>query len=75
MKDIEQKVRNEIKDIIDDDVGQISLENLKKMDYMRYVQSEILRMKPPAGLTILRQALADHKIGEISVKKGSKVTI
>lgn len=44
------------------------------MSYLRYAQMEILRLMPPAP-QISRKALEDHTIGEISIPKGSEVSI
>jgi cytochrome P450 len=45
------------------------------MRYLRYAQSEILRLLPSVPQIITREVLFDHRLGEIDVKKGTFVTI
>jgi cytochrome P450 len=43
------------------------------MNYLRYTQSEILRIMTPVPFIVTRQATQDHKIGDINIEKGTLV--
>jgi cytochrome P450 len=73
--DVEEKLRREIKEVLDDDVRNITSENLKKMNYLRYCIEENLRMLPPVPHNMLREALCDHILGDIRILKGDTVSI
>jgi cytochrome P450 len=74
-KDVEEKIRREIKDVLNDDVRNITTENIKKMNYLRYCLEENLRMLTPVPNLIMREALYDHKIGDIKILKGDIVNV
>ena len=51
----------------------VSAENLQKMNVLHSVLKEALRFYTPAPYTFPRVAVEDHKLGDLSVKKGSLV--
>jgi len=52
---------------------ELSIENLNKMEFMGMVMKESLRTHTPVGIMFPREALFDHMIGDIKIKKGTLV--
>jgi len=55
--------------------GGVTLENLAKMEYLEAFLKEVLRVASPFQGVMLREAVQDHNIMDIKVKKGTIVTI
>jgi len=53
----------------------ITIENIDKLEQMQCVISETLRYNSPVFGIFVRQAVTDHMIGDIRVKKDMLVTI
>jgi len=53
----------------------VTIESLNKMDFMSLVMKESLRYNTPVPILIPREALVDHMIGDIKVKKGTLANI
>ncbi len=51
------------------------MENIKKMPYLKWVQYEILRVATSTPNLLAREALKDHKIGDITISKGTIINI
>jgi len=67
-----EKLKTEIAETYDQD-STLTTDTLQKMDELHNVLKETLRMYTPAPMTFFRVALADHKIGELEIKKGTWV--
>lgn len=52
-----------------------SIEDLKKMEYFDCFIKETLRQFSPVPSTELREAIEDHNIGDIKIRKGDMVTM
>jgi len=53
----------------------VTIESLSKMDFMSLVMKESLRYNTPVPILLPREALMDHMIGDIKVKKGTMTNI
>jgi cytochrome P450 len=53
----------------------VTLDSLKKMNYLRYTISEILRIGTPVPFLVMREAIQDHTIGGIKIEKGTYVDV
>jgi len=47
---------------------------LSKMEFLHAVLKETLRFYAPVFQTIIREAISDHKLGDLEIKKGDYVT-
>ncbi len=56
-------------------MANLNLDNIKKTPYLKNVQSEILRMATSAPNLLPREALKDHKIGDLTISKGTIVNV
>lgn len=63
-KDVEEKLRNQINEVIKTDQD-ITKENLKKLTYIDWIQNETTRHYGPGIGIFLRYAQKDHLIGQI----------
>lgn len=55
------------------DPSSITVESLSQMEYMNAVLKEALRMATPAPIVFDREALEDHSIGDLKIKKGTYI--
>jgi len=53
----------------------VSIENLNKLEYMSMVMKESLRFNTPVVGIFPREALVDHMLGDVKVKKGNLVGV
>jgi len=53
----------------------VTIDSLNKMDFMSLVMKESLRYNTPVPILLPREALVDHMIGDIKVKKGTLTNI
>ncbi len=65
-----KKAMDEINSIIKTEED-INFESLKKMRYLEGVQYETLRMYGPGTGIFVREALADHKLVDVPIWKGT----
>jgi cytochrome P450 len=74
---VEAKVREEIDQVFPSplEIKDITYENLKKLTYCDDVMKETLRMYSPSAGIIPREAVKDHYIGSIPIKKGTLVAV
>jgi cytochrome P450 len=63
-------LRYEIKHVIPD-INAITYEQIAKLDYMSAIMKETLRLKSPSQEQFIREAIKDHKLGDIKIKKGT----
>jgi len=54
---------------------QLSVEDLNSMEFMNLIIKETLRFNTPVTRLLFRTSMEDHNIGEISIKKGTDVTV
>jgi len=54
---------------------EVSIENLNKLEFMSMAMKESLRLNTPVVLIFPREALTDHMLGDVKVKKGTLVGI
>jgi len=73
--DVKQKVLQEMREMYTPYGSDISIESLNKMEYTNNVLKEVLRMVPPAPGLFLREAVDDHMLGDIKVKKGTLINV
>eukprot|EP01017_Pseudomicrothorax_dubius_P046602 TRINITY_DN8238_c0_g1_i1.p1 TRINITY_DN8238_c0_g1~~TRINITY_DN8238_c0_g1_i1.p1 ORF type:complete len:503 (+),score=113.11 TRINITY_DN8238_c0_g1_i1:57-1565(+) len=57
------------------DIPYVSLEQLNEMNYLNAFIKEVLRLYPPTPMLLPVEANQDHKLGEITVKKGTNVNV
>nr|CAD7407731.1 unnamed protein product [Timema cristinae] len=77
--DIQEKLRTEIDEVLDEDQGELSNDAINRMKYLGMVVSETLRLHPP-GLSLARVCTKACEIGEspgpvLKVEQGTVVTI
>jgi len=70
--EIRHKMLEEI-DKFFDEPSKITLENLNSLEYTNAVLKETLRMATPAAVVFDREAIVDHEIGGIKIKKGTLI--
>ncbi|KAK7789220.1 hypothetical protein R5R35_007046 [Gryllus longicercus] len=75
-REIQQKARKEVDDILQESSGEITYEALKKMDYIDNIISETLRKYPPAAVLLrtCTEPYADRETGLV-VEEGVRVQI
>lgn len=71
---VHKKLREQINSIIKND-SDITYENLKKLNYIDWIQFETTRMFGPANLNFWRVAVEDNNINDIPVRKGTIINI
>jgi len=67
-----EKLLKEIDEYLSDSQS-ITIDSVNKMEYMHAFIQETLRLGTPTFRTFLREALEDHKLDDITVKKGTFV--
>lgn len=67
---IHQRVREEVEKFIKSDED-ITVENLKKLTYIDWIQYETTRMYGPANGIFLRVATQDNYIKDLPIRKGT----
>jgi cytochrome P450 len=55
------------------DFNDITMEKIQGLQYMSACIKEGLRLVPPTPIVFPRKAIADHKLGDLKVKKGTIV--
>jgi cytochrome P450 len=68
------KLLQEVKDILHDPMS-ITSEDINKMNVMQGYLNETLRLGAPTFRTFFREALEDHNLGDIKIKKGTLVAL
>jgi cytochrome P450 len=71
--DIEHKLREEIESVMGDR-QEITVQDVEKMEYMNCFSKEVLRLYPPAAITV-REAVSDDVINGVKVPAGASVVI
>lgn len=73
---IQEKIRKEIKEVLDSADGVISYDNIKKMNYLEKVFQETLRKYPPV-MFLMRQPIKNYTFEgtKITLRKGQDVII
>jgi len=71
--EIFEKTFNEIQDIVKSKT-ELSFEDLHKMDYTMAVIKETLRVANPQGLLVFREAIEDHELKGLQIKRGTLIT-
>ncbi|KYN36899.1 Cytochrome P450 6a2 [Trachymyrmex septentrionalis] len=73
---IQEKVRKEIKEVLDNTDGVISFDSVKKMDYLGKIFQETLRKYPPVTF-LMRQSIKNYTFEgtKITLRKGQDVVI
>jgi len=54
--------------------GKMTTDLLSKMEFLHAVLKETLRFYAPVFQTIIREAVCDHKLGDLEIRKGEYVT-
>ncbi|KAL0127794.1 hypothetical protein PUN28_003203 [Cardiocondyla obscurior] len=73
---IQDKVREEIKEVLNNDDGVILYENIKKMSYLEKIFQETLRKYPPV-MYLTRKPITNYTFEgtKIDIRKGQQVII
>ncbi len=71
--EVHSRVRKEINAIIKSDED-ITLENLKKLTYIDWIQYEITRLYGPVNGILFRDAAEDNYLKDVPISKGTLVT-
>jgi len=71
--EIYQKTMNEIEKIAKED-KELNFEQVHRMEYTMAVIKEALRKANPQGLLVFREAVEDHRLKNMHIKKGTLVT-
>lgn len=66
-------MRQEIEEVIGDDLDNVTMDQLKQLTYLECVQKEVMRMYPPLNGIFIREAVKDHYLDKIPIKKGMQV--
>ncbi|XP_046753147.1 uncharacterized protein LOC124416262 [Diprion similis] len=74
--DIQERLRQEIKETLDANNGRITYDSVKEMKYLDMVFQETLRLRPPVTMH-LRKAMSDYTFRdtEVTISKGQRVWI
>ncbi|KAJ3699919.1 hypothetical protein LUZ61_003624 [Rhynchospora tenuis] len=72
--DIMKKLQEEVRRIVKHG-DMVTSEDLNKMDYLKAVIKETLRLHPPLPLLLPRESMAECKINGFTIPKGTKVII
>jgi len=67
-------MRSEIEKNISD-VDKVSYDSLGKLEYMNAFLKEVLRVSSPSQEMFLREAIRDHKLGNVNIKKGTLLNV
>lgn len=70
--ELKKKLEVDIKELLS---GDVTLDRLNKMDYMTAFIKETLRMSLPGPSNLPRVANVDHKIGDLTIKKGTTIMV
>lgn len=71
--DIETKLRAEIEEVMGDRED-ITVQDVEKMEYMNCFVKEVLRLYPPAAITV-RETMSDDVVSGVKLPKGTLVCI
>ncbi len=71
--EIHRRVRDDINAIIKSDED-ITLENLKKLTYIDWIQYEVTRMYGPVNGILFRVAAEDNYLKDVPISEGTMVT-
>jgi len=74
-KDIQNKLRKEIQQVLKDNNGEISNENLLKMEYLQCVIKETMRRYSPVSQVPARRATKDVQLGDYFIPKDTLVGV
>ncbi|XP_015510037.1 cytochrome P450 6a2 [Neodiprion lecontei] len=74
--DIQERLRREIKQTLDENNGSITYDSVKQMKYLDMVFQETLRLRPPVTFH-LRKAMSDYTFRgtKVTIPKGQRVWI
>ncbi|XP_021957428.1 cytochrome P450 9e2 [Folsomia candida] len=75
-QDVQDKLREEVETVLEDNGGEFSYESIHKMTYLDMVISETLRVYPPAGITE-RTSTQDYQVPgtDYVLKKGGSIQV
>lgn len=72
--DVEQKLRKCIDEVIHSEED-FTLENLKKLKYIEWIQNQTTRMYGPATGLLPRTTVQDHYLGNVPIRKGTCLSL